>query len=561
MLRLAFVLIANLWLILFWPLRAWRRLRAAPKGAWVEIEIDGGLTEVPRRVPFWAQRSRSLALESLRRVVRLAAGDARVAGLLFTIKHLRAGSASATSLREVLLAARQTGKRVAVYLPNGGGTRETFVASAAERVILGPETHLSPLGYAIEAHYFRELLDKAGIEPDVFARGRYKTAGEPLMARSMSEAQREQLDALLDVAWDTLLDALASGRGVDRETAERWVHAGPWPARAALESKLADAIAYPSEVAKLLDPGRKEGAPIVRAGRYVRRRKLSFVRLGSDRLGVIEVLGPIVPGETPSLVPLALESAVVEAAKRAGEDPSVRGVVVHVDSRGGSALASDRMLFAIRQLAEKKPVVAYMGDAAASGGYMVAVGAQAIIAQPTTVTGSIGVVAARFVLEPLLARAGIGTELLKRGARADLMTSARRLTPDEREVIERQIDDVYRSFVSAVARGRNLSEAEVEPLAGGRVWSGRDAARHGLVDRLGGFDVALEELRSRLGPGAERLEAVIVAPPRIRPPPALLSRLVQSFVPQTPGELVALGLACRRDPAWAWCPLSLADLG
>jgi protease-4 len=571
MLRLVWALVANLILLALLPLRLLRRAYAAPRGAWVEVEIDGGLAEVPRQAGLWAPRPRSLAIESLRRLVKLVAEDRRVAGLLFSIKHLRAGSATATSLRQVLADARAAGKRVAVYLPEGGGTRETFVATGADLIIVGAETHLTPMGYAVQAHYLKGLFDKLGVEPDVLAKGRYKTAGEPLTRTEMSEAQKEQLGAVLDVAWDTLLEAIASGRRVDRATAERWVNEGPWSAKRAVDHGLADAVAYPDEVKKKLLPTTlrsprrgesKDGAPIVAAGPYARRRRLRFVSFfRPPRIGVVEVLGPIVSAEPISLFPMAVEKAVVHAATRALEDPRVRGVVLHVDSRGGSALASDRMLHAIRKLAEKKPVVAYMGDTAASGGYMVAVGAALIVAQPTTVTGSIGVVAARFVLEPLMEKLGIGVEVLKRGERADMLTASRRLDPAERAALEQQIDDIYRSFLEVVARGRGRSVEEIEPLAGGRVWSGRDALAHGLVDKLGGFDLALAELRQRIGPGAERLEPVVISPPRMRPPPALLPRLLWSRLPRLApaAELAALCDASSREPAWAWCELTLGD--
>lgn len=563
MLRLVWALVANLILLVLLPLRLLARARAAPAGAWVEVEIDGGIAEVPRPATLWAQRPRALALESLRRLVRLMAEDRRVAGLLVSIKHLRCGSATAVSLRQILADARAAGKRVAVYLPDGGGTRETFVAAGADLVIVGAETHLAPLGFAVQAHYLKGLFDKLGVEPDVLAKGRYKTAGEPLTRREMSEAQKEQLGALLDVAWDVLVDGIATGRRVDRATAERWIHEGPWSAARAVDHGLADAVAYPDEVKKKLLPKSKDGAPIVPAGRYARRRRMSFVRFFRPaRIGVVEVLGPIVSAEAVSLVPMAVEKAVVQAATRALEDPRVRGVVLHVDSRGGSALASDRMLHAIRKLAEKKPVVAYMGDTAASGGYMVAVGAALIVAQPTTVTGSIGVVAARFVLEPLLDKLGIGVEVLKRGDRADMLSASRRLSDDERGVLEGQIDEIYRSFLRVVAEGRSRSVDEIEPLAGGRVWSGRDAVARGLVDKLGGFDLALAEVRQRIGPGAERLDPIVISPPRVRPPAALLPRLLWSALPRLgpAAELAALCDATSRELGFAWCDVTLGEV-
>lgn len=564
--RLVLSLLVDLWLLAWWPLLALRRRRAAPRGAWLRVEVDGAVVEVAPRLPFWDRRPRPLALERLRQVITLSGRDPRVLGILVELKHLAGGGATAKSLRDVLLLAREQGKRVVVYLPQGAGTRGLYVASAAERVLLGPETFVSALGYAMESQYFKGALDRIGVEPEVFARGRYKTAGEMLVARSMSEAQREQLDALLDVAWDTLLDALSSGRGVDRGIAEQWINSGPWSADSAVAQRIVDAVVYDDQLAELLEPGRKGGAPLMSAGRYLARRRIRWrPLLRRPRIGVIEVHGPIVGKPAFGMLPMAAEQPVRDAIKRALDDPKVRGVIVHVDSPGGSALASDRMLHELKRLAQKKPVVAFMGNVAASGGYMIAVGAHSIVAQPTTITGSIGVVAARFVVGPVLDRIGIGVEVVKRGARADMESPIRHLDEAERAVLERQLDDVYRSFLRAVSEGRRRSVADIEPLAGGRVWSGRDAAARGLVDHLGGFEAALADVRARIGHGAERLEPALVSTQPLIPPVALLPRLLGSSAQLLPASgslpLLPLALAAARERVWMWCGVEELDLG
>ena len=564
--RLILSLLVDLWLLSWWPLLALRRRRAAQRGGWLRVEVDGPVVEVAPRLPFWDRRPRPLALERLRRVVELAALDGRVAGILVELKHLSGGSATAKSLRDVLLLARQRGKRVVVYLPHGASTSGLYVASAAERVLLGPETFVSPLGYAVEAQYFKGVLDRVGVEPEVFARGRYKTAGEMLVSRSMSDAQREQLDALLDVAWDTLVDALSTGRGVERGIAEQWINSGPWSADSAVAQHIADAVVYDDQLAELLSPGQKGGAPLIGAGRYLARRRIRWRPLRRRaRIGVIEVHGPIVGKPAFGMLPMAAEEPVRAAIKRAIDDPRIRGVVVHVDSPGGSALASDRMLHELRRLAQKKPVVAFMGNVAASGGYMIAVGAHTIVAQPTTITGSIGVVAARFVVGPVLERIGIGVEVVKRGARADMESPVRHLDEGEREVLERQLDDVYRSFLRVVSEGRRRPLTEIEPLAGGRVWSGRDALARGLVDRLGGFDTALEEVRARIGRGGARLQPELVSGQPLPLAMALLPRLLggSARMPQVLGTLplAPLMLAAARERVWMWCGIEELDLG
>ncbi|NUN93045.1 MAG: AAA family ATPase [Verrucomicrobiae bacterium] len=219
MLRIAFALALDLVLLALLPLRLVRRWRAAPEGAWLEVKIDGGLTEVARRVPFWQRRHQPVALHSLRRVLAAVRADTRVTGVLFRIDALRVGSARATSLRDLLLALRAAGKKVAVYLPHGGGTLATYVASAADQVLLGPETHLDLTGFAIEATYLRGVLDRAGIEPEVFAKGRFKTAGEFLEKKSMSDAQREAVRAAIT----SKLVVITGGPGVGKTTIIRGI--------------------------------------------------------------------------------------------------------------------------------------------------------------------------------------------------------------------------------------------------------------------------------------------------------------------------------------------------
>ena len=237
---------------------------------------------------------------------------------------------------------------------------------------------------------------------------------------------------------------------------------------------------------------------------------------------------------------------------------------VVVSSRGGSALASDRMLRELTLLAKEKPVAVYMGDVAASGGYMIAVGAPTIVAQPTTVTGSIGVIAARMSAESLLSRIGVAIEVVKRGARADMMNPARPLSGDERSALERQLEEIYRAFLEVVARGRGRSVEQIEPLAGGRVWSGRDAHQHGLLDRLGGFDVALADVVRRIGPSGDRLEPVVVGPEHFGPP-GPLARLIRGGAEALRLDgVVALAEIAASEPragAWLWSEVAAISEG
>jgi protease-4 len=233
---------------------------------------------------------------------------------------------------------------------------------------------------------------------------------------------------------------------------------------------------------------------------------------------------------------MALDERVLSAIRIARVNPFVRGVVLHVDSPGGSALASDRIHHELARLAAEKPLVACMGDVAASGGYYVAAAAHEIVAQAATLTGSIGVVSARLVLEPMLTRLSVATEILQRGSQARLLDPFLPLGDDERAAIEREMNHVYRAFLGIVAAGRRRPIAEIEPLAQGRVWTGADAHARGLVDRIGGFDEALEAVCERIGRGADRLRVAVIRPP-IKPFPLLDPPL------RKPAQLVARTLA------------------
>jgi protease-4 len=508
---------------LSFPLRALRARRLIRPGTFVALTIDGPVVELPERRP-WFRRGAApaTALADVRELVAEMLRDPRVSGLVVEIRSLRAGAATATSLREALARLHAGGKTVVAYLPSGAGSREMLVASAAERIIVGPQSSISPLGVAVETRYFRRTLDRIGVLPEIFARGEFKTAGESLARDSMSAEQREQLGAILDVWANELLGALSRGRQRSMEQARVFLDNGPYRAVDAVASGLVDDTGYDDEVPSLATG---QARP-----RLLPWRAFHSVRRGAPkprRVGVIHVRGPIVSRAPLSLGRMAVDERIVGALRAAGSARSLAGVVLLIDSPGGSVLASDRIHHEVVRLAEKKPVVAYLGNIAASGGYYVAAGAHAIVAQPSTITGSIGVVAAHLVLSPLLEKLGIVTELLKRGARADMLSTSRPLDDGERRALGEEIDGYYRDFVAVVAKGRRRPPEEIEKLARGRVYSGLEAERVGLVDRLGGLDVAVEMVREKAGESGE-MGCAVVKPPRTTPkPPEIPAPLVE----------------------------------
>ena len=571
--RLLFRLLLNLVRLVLYPLRRVAARRAAPSEAYVALEIDGPVVDVTPKKKLWHLRRKApTTLHGVAELVDAILADATCKGLILTLRSFHAGMASATSLRAQLTRLRAAGREVIVYLPLGGDTKEVFVALAGTRILAGPETTLAPLGFAVHARYVRSALEKAGLVPQIFARGTYKSAGESLVRDSMSDAQKEQLEALLATFYDELVDAIAEGRHLELDRARAMIDEAPYRAKEAVRAGLIDAEAYEDEVeTKLLReaPGPSAGKPvIVPAARWLAgRRGPSFVPLGEpDVVGVIRVHGPIaLAGGSP--LPMATDDPIIQLARAARKDPHVRAVILHIDSPGGSALASDRIHHELVRLAAEKPLIACMANVAASGGYYVAAPCHVIVAEPTTITGSIGVVAARFSAAPLLAKLGIATSEVRRGARAGLLDPIATLDEDERRAIDKEIEGIYEAFVQIVADGRGKTIEQIHAVAEGRVWTGKDALMKGLVDKLGGFDLALSVARERLGPGAAKLPPKLLIPRRASIAPFASQEQKDRRVAQLVVDVVdALGLdrsvllawgRGRRERVLAWMDLGL----
>jgi protease-4 len=560
-------LVAWILAAIFLPLRLLRRARAVPRGAWIHLVIDGPVADVvsPRTIlaDFLGKRH-STSLYALGELVDAMAKDDKVRGILITLRALGGGMATATSMRAILQRAKDAGKEVVFLLPLGGDTSEIYVASVAHRIFVGPQATLAPVGFSRSVWYLKHTLEKAGVEADVLACGKYKSAGEQLVLDKMSDAQREQIEAVFDLFHGAVVDAIADGRKFDRARAEAIVDDAPYRARRAREVGLVDGAAYEDEMPEVLGA---KGKPVrlLDATWYLKlRTKPLMPRLRRPPVvGVIPVHGPIA-GAAPGFSAVATDERVIARIRAARADRRVRAVILHVDSPGGSALASDRIHHELVQLAAEKPLVACMANVAASGGYYVAAAAREIVAEPTTITGSIGVVAARVVLEPLLARLGVVTEHVRRGARAGLLDPGRRLSEDEHAALAREIQGMYDAFVDVVAEGRRLPRDRVQELAQGRVWTGRDAADRKLVDLLGGFEVALDRARALTGyPRPAELRAHLIRAPRRPIPPldpprrsAAWLEALRNVGDRVGIDLSILPLAFGRDRVLAWCRIS-----
>lgn len=506
---------ANLLRLLWLPVLLYARYRwSRGKPKWISLHLHSSVVpfrvrgSLLQRLTSRARDAQVSSLEELRALARAIREDSAVVGLLVHVPHLEAGWSACEGVRDTLATLRAAGKEVVVYLPEGGGNRELYVALSASRIYMAPYTSFGPLGMAVQPLYIRPLLDKLGIAVEAQAAGEYKSAAEPALRESMSEPAREQLEALLAGTHSALTGALCA-RGLSEAAAQALLERGILQAKEALELKVVDGIVYEDELSARVEgsnapqPEDDPDAPPARASdasRYLRFRTRKLWRPLRRRpcIAVVPLRGTIV-GEGGGRWGNAFRpgplTQLVRSLKR---DPAVRGVLFYIDSPGGSALASELMHREIKRLAAKKPTVACFGDVAASGGYYLACACQKIIAQPLCITGSIGVVSAKVDATGLLQRIGVRPQLLRTARSADMLSFARGLSPEEEILLRAHAAEIYDRFLTVVAEGRGRSIADIEPLARGRVWTGRAARERGLVDELGGFDRALDELRGLL---------------------------------------------------------------
>ncbi len=497
----------NLWIWIGNQLRG----RARRKLDYIVFDIQGSLPEFQPRPPWWLRllpvpglrrTGAAWSLSALREALKRVAADSRPRGVIFRLSQLSIGWSTAQSLRSALAQIREQGKEVVVYADHLDNVTY-FVACAAERIILPPGATWDVLGLSIETFFLKDALDRIGVEADVVAVSPYKSAADFLRRSEMSPESRENLNLILDAQFGELVGAIAAGRNLDLDEVRSRIDGGPYLAGRALEAGLIDLVSYFDELPDQLSQNTAAEAPAQliswsAANRILRKP----IRWRSGRyVAVVPVHGTIVYGasrRSPVPLPIPLLSGamagsetVTSALRQAEQDPRIAAVVLSVDSRGGSSLASDLIWREVARLRRKKPVVAYFGNVAASGGYYVALDASWIVAQPLTLTGSIGVLWMKLVLEDLLQRAQIHRETLKRGQRAALYSDPRRLSESDLEAIKALVDGTYSEFKQRVVSGRGIEADKLEGIAGGRIWLGRQALERSLVDELGDLEYAV----------------------------------------------------------------------
>jgi protease-4 len=486
-----------------------RQRRTAP--LILELDLTEGIAEEPPSDPLTAlttMRRPRLAdvLDGLRR----ARSDDRVKALVAKVGGRPIGLAQVQELHAAIREFAGSGKLTVAWAETFGdfspGNVPYYLATAFDRIYLQPSGDLGLTGISVQNWFYRGALDKLGVEFQVGARGEYKSAAERLTEHGFSGPAREALQRLAASIVEQLAGAIAQRLEIPAQDARSLIDRGPFVAGEALDTGLVDALGYRDEVYAAVREAAGPDAYLLYLGRYQRARTLGerarkLPTPAEDGVALIYATGPIRRGRT-ARSPLGGSSmgsdTMSGALRSAVADHRVKSIVLRVNSPGGSYVASDTIWReVVRARQAGKPVVVSMSEVAASGGYFIAMAADTIVAQPGTITGSIGVISAKPVLGQALDRAGVNTDSVTEGAHADMFTTSRPYSDEEWEKINSWLDRIYADFTGKVADGRGLSRDQVQEIARGRVWTGADAAGIGLVDELGGLDVALAVARQK----------------------------------------------------------------
>lgn len=442
------------------------------------------------------------------------AAETKIKGFVFKLWDCQLNPAQIEELQRCFKTLKAKGKRI-VFWSKAYDTPGYWLASAANTIILQPGGRIDILGLKSSSFYMADALEKVGIELDAVQISPYKSAADRFTKNSMSEEVRAMTNWLLDSRYELLLKDLEAGRRLSADAARAIVDNSPYTAPGALAAGVVDALINQEDLANFLGTSPEKLAGILQIKRLL--PVLKPTPPGSFAL--IRVTGIIIDGRssrpqfTPPLpLPLLFDErsgdiSVVEQVEAARKNKRVKGVLLYVDSGGGSATASEAMASALERLAAEKPLVALMGAVAASGGYYVTTPAHWVVASPSTITGSIGVLTAKLVDQGMVTKLLLNRETLIRGERADMGGSARKYSPQERQSVWEGISSIYDLFLERVAKARNKPLPEVDKVGGGKVWTGQQALDLGLVDQLGGLDNALAKLRELAGAQAPLREA------------------------------------------------------
>jgi len=478
-----------------------------PVRGYLEVPLAGAVSEVaaPDSLSSLLLGARPLAMHDLWMNLRKAKVDGRIQAVLLRLGLLQCDWAKANEMREAILDFRRSGKKVYAMIEEAPDfDMEYFVATACDRIILHPLGWLGINGIGGDVPFLKGALDKLGVRAEFEHVEEYKTAANMFTEKGFTPAHREEMEFLYADLFAQYVSAAAKARGKSEAEFQALVNRGFFQGERAKAAGLVDDCLYEDEVQALLRQDGRTPAR-VRFDDYT-KVKPSSVGLETGRtVALIYAVGTIMSGE--SLPPVMGGSTVARWIRTARNDGSVKAIILRIDSPGGSSVGSDVIWREVALARKVKPVIVSMSDVAGSGGYWIAMAATRIVAQPQTLTGSIGVLAGKFSIDGLLGKLGVTSEKLVFGEKADIFSPFRPFTPDERKVLKEEILWTYEQFLSKAAEGRGLTRDEVDAVGKGRIWTGRQAKDRKLVDELGGLTMAL---------GLAKKEAAIDADEEVR---------------------------------------------
>ncbi len=538
------------WTLLLFGMGVWAALSfrppALPERMALGLDLDAGVTEMPSADPLERLTGRPpYVLSELVAGLDRAARDPRVIALVARLDGAAPGMAQTQEVRDAVLAFRKSGKPAYLFSQDLGGfegaTTSVYLASAFKEVWLQPSGDVGLTGFEAESPFLKGTLDMIGVKPEFGARYEYKSAIDMFTQTGMTKENRESIEQLLQSWTRQATEGIATARGLKVEDVRALIDRGPLLGADALSAKLIDRLGYWDELRKSVLEG---GASFVDLARYAARLEPE-----PNAVGVALIVGSGPVQEEADDSPLAEETVMgsdrmERAFAAAAKDARVKAILFRIDSPGGSYTASDAILRDVQQArAAGKPVVVSMGDVAASGAYFVAIGADEVVAEPGTITGSIGVFGGKLVIADLWKKLGISWDEVHTGANAPMWSANQPFTQAGWERLNAMLDHVYADFTDKVAKARNIKPADMDAVARGRIWPGDRAREVGLVDANGGYDEAFAAIR-RLARLPSQMPLHLISFPRPRQPIEYLLRMAgDEGIP--PGMSGALALEAK----------------
>ena len=493
------------------------------KNSILHIKLDQTITDRSNKNPMENfdfasfKPETQLGLNDILSNIKKAKDDENISGIYLDLTVIPAGIATIEEIRNALLDFKTSDKFIISYADSY--TQATYyIASVSDKVYLNPEGLVLFVGLRAELMFFKEALEKLGVEPQIIRHGKFKSAVEPFMYTKMSDENREQTMTFMGAIWNSMLKGISETRNISIGDLNKIANELSLKnAESAVELKFVDGLKYKDEILnelkELTDKKDIDKLKFVSLTKYTKVPKKDKKTIEKNKIAVIYASGNVIMGEGQEGT--IGSDRISEAIRKARKDSTVKAIVFRVNSGGGSALSSEIIWREVKLAQEVKPVIASLGDVAASGGYYIVCPAQTIVASPNTITGSIGVFGLLLNGKELLnKKLGVHIDVAKTNEYADMGSFFRPLTAQEREIIQFEIEDIYQTFISHVADGRKMTKEQVDAIGQGRVWSGTNAKEIGLIDEFGGLDKAIE-----IAAKAANLEKYrIVEFPRLKDP-------------------------------------------